>query len=159
MRCSLRLKLKEYKRFTILLFLQFFSIILFSQVKISGKVTGVDGQGIPLVSVQIRNTSFGTTTDNSGNFELDASLNPGNYTIEFSGIGFKTSQQTITVGNEKSYTANMRLAEDALKLDEVVVIGSSLTQSRKQLGNSINSVSGRQLQNTGSGNLAGALQG
>ena len=108
MRCSLRLKLKEYKRFTILLFLQFFSIILFSQVKISGKVTGVDGQGIPLVSVQIRNTSFGTTTDNSGNFELDASLNPGNYTIEFSGIGFKTSQQTITVGNEKSYTAKRK---------------------------------------------------
>jgi TonB-linked SusC/RagA family outer membrane protein len=44
-------------------------------------------------------------------------------------------------------------------LDEVVVIGSSLTAKRKQLGNTVNTISNNQLQNTGSGNLTSALQG
>ena len=44
-------------------------------------------------------------------------------------------------------------------LDEVVVIGSSITANKKQLGNTINTVSSKQLANSGTGNLAAALQG
>ena len=79
--------------------------------------------------------------------------------MDFTGVGFKSIEQPLTVGSETSFTVDKSLSQDALNLDEVVVIGSSLRQSRKQLGNTVNTVNSKQLTNTGSGNLAAALQG
>jgi TonB-dependent SusC/RagA subfamily outer membrane receptor len=135
------------------------SIATMSQVKISGKVTGSDGKPLPFISVVVKNTTFGSSTDVDGNYSFSADLKAGQYVLEFTGVGLQTKEQALSVGSESSYTANISLGQDALNLDEVVVIGSSLRQSRKQLGNTVNSVSSKQLTNTGSGNLAASLQG
>jgi len=135
------------------------SITAMSQVKISGKVTGSDGKALPYISVVVKNTSFGSSTDLDGNYSFLADMKAGQYVLEFTGVGLQTKEQSLSVGSESSYTADISLAQDALNLDEVVVIGSSLRQSRKQLGNTVNSVSSKQLTNTGSGNLAASLQG
>ncbi len=111
-----------------------------SQVKISGKVTGSDGKALPYISVSVSNTSFGGATDGDGNYNFTADLKLVLIHCKFHGVGLKTKSQTLTVGSESSYTVDISLGQDALKLDEVVVIGSSLTQSRKQLGNTVNSV-------------------
>ena len=65
----------------------------------------------------------------------------------------------MQIGTATSYLVDAQLSDDALKMDEVVVIGSSLSSKRKQLGNTVNTVTSKQLQNTGSGNLTAALQG
>ena len=148
-----------YYQLSLALILCFFSMVSFSQVKISGKVTGTDGKGLPYISVQVKGTGHGSSTDLDGTYSFFADLKPGPYTLEFTGIGLQTKEQAITVGSASSYTADISLAQDALNLDEVVVIGSSLRQSRKQLGNTVNSVNAKQLTNTGSGNLAASLQG
>ena len=135
------------------------SIATMSQVKISGKVTSSDGKPLPYISVVVKNTSFGSSTDPDGNYSFSADLKAGQYVLEFTGVGVQTKEQSLSVGSESSYTADISLGQDALNLDEVVVIGSSLKQSRKQLGNTVNSVSSKQLTNTGSGNLAASLQG
>ena len=135
------------------------SITAMSQVKISGKVTGSDGKGIPSISVVVSNTSFGGATDGDGNFNFTADLKPGTYTLEFSGVGFKSQSQPITVGTESSYTSNISLAEDALNLDEVVVTGVSAGTTRKQLGSYISTVKSDQLTKGGSSNVLSALQG
>ena len=44
------------------------SITAMSQVKISGKVTGTDGKALPYISVVVKNTSFGSSTDLEGNY-------------------------------------------------------------------------------------------
>ena len=149
----------RYRRISLSLFFQFFSFILFAQVKISGKVTTPDSKGIPDISVVVRNTSFGSTTDAEGNYSFQANLKPGSYQIDFSGVGFKATSQSVQVGSSETVVSNVQLAPDALKMNEVVVIGSSLRQSRKQLGNTVNSVGGNQLTNAGTGNVAAALQG
>jgi TonB-linked SusC/RagA family outer membrane protein len=154
-----RLRQQKWKNISFVLLLQLITIVAVSQVRISGKVTEADGKGIPSVSVTIRNTEFGTATDADGIYSISADLKPGAYTLDFTGIGFKSKEQSITVGTAASYTADVALVEDALNLDEVVLIGSSLAQSRKQLGNTVNSVSSKQLTNTGSGNLTASLQG
>ena len=135
------------------------SLAAMSQVKISGKVTGADGKPLPYISVIVKNTSFGGSTDQEGNYSFNADLKPGPYTLEFSGVGVQSKEQALGIGSESSYTADISLGQDALNLDEVVVIGSSLRQSRKQLGNTVNSVNSKQLINSGSGNLAASLQG
>ncbi len=148
-----------YYQLSLALILCFFSMVSFGQVKISGKVTGTDGKGLPYISVQVKGTGMGSSTDLDGTYSFFADLKPGPYTLEFTGIGLQTKEQALTVGSGSSYTSDISMVQDALNLDEVVVIGSSLRQSRKQLGNTVNSVNAKQLTNTGSGNLAASLQG
>ena len=152
-------RLTRSKKTLQLLLFQFFPFVLLAQVTISGRVTTDGTQGAPNISVQVQNTNFGTTTDEQGAYSLPVTLRAGTYQVVFSGVGFRSSSQPVQIGSAATYTVNAQLAEDALKMDEVVVIGSSLRQSRKQLGNTINTVSGNQLANSGSGNLTASLQG
>jgi len=129
------------------------------QVKITGKVTNEKGDGLGAVSVTVKNSNTGTTTLSDGSYLLPAVLKQGRNTIVFSAVGYKNSEESISITGMNEYTLNVELKLDALGMDEVVLIGSSLTSKRKQLGNTINSVSAKQLQNAGSGNLGAALQG
>jgi hypothetical protein len=129
-----RFLLRKCKHISFIFFLQLSVVAAFSQVKISGKVTGADGAGIPLVSVQIQNTTQGAITDAAGNYELFTSLKEGTYTIEFSGIGLKSVTQILKITNEKSYSVNASLVQDVMNMDEVIVTGVSAGTTRKQLG-------------------------
>jgi TonB-linked SusC/RagA family outer membrane protein len=141
------------------LFANLFAVATIAQVTINGKVTGKNGEGIPTVSVTLRNTTLGTATDANGNYTLTASLKPGNYVIKFSGVGFKSLEKALIVGNEKNYTVDAQLSDDALGLDEVIVTGTSIGTTRRQLGSYISTVSGEELTKGATGNVLQALQG
>lgn len=134
----------------------FFSV---AQVRISGTVTDADGKGIPAITAQIRNTNFATATDASGNYLINANLKPGNYILDFSGVGFKKTEQSIQIGNAASYAFNIQLTEDALRMDEIVVTGVSAGTTRRQLGSYISSVNADDLNKGATGNVLAALQG
>lgn len=146
-------------RFTLLLLLQLCCMAAFAQVRISGKVTGPDGKGLTGISVVVKNTVSGASTDPEGNYTLTADLKPGTYSLEISGIGFKTREERLTIGIDNAYTVNAQLAEDPLGLDEVVVTGTSAGTTRRQLGNTINTVKGDQLTKGATPNVLAALQG
>ena len=152
-------KLIKQKWLCLFMLSNLFAFAIQAQVKISGKVTNSRGDAAAGVSVSVKNDNAGTSTNADGTYQLNTTLKNGKYTLVFSGVGFKSKEQTITVNGAADVTANAQLQNDALGMDEVVVIGSSLTQTRKQLGNTVNSVSAKQLQNTGSGNIGAALQG
>ena len=126
------------------------------QITLKGKVTGENGVGVSDINV-VSSSGSGATTDAKGNYIL-ALPKAGTFNISVSGIGIKSSVKTFTATGSDE-VLNFTITKDALGLDEVVVIGSSLTQTRKQLGNTVNSVSGKSLSNSGSGNLTAALQG
>lgn len=159
MKNLLWLRQGKWRALSFVFVLQLVSVVSMAQVSISGKVTGPDGNGVASISVNILNTNFGAATNESGAYTISARLASGVYTLEFSGIGFKTKTESLTVGSAATYELNTALVTDALGLDEVVVIGSSLTASKKQLGNTINTVNAKQLSNAGTGNLGAALQG
>ncbi|HPI00053.1 MAG TPA: TonB-dependent receptor plug domain-containing protein [Chitinophagaceae bacterium] len=131
----------------------------YAQVTIKGTATGKDGSGKPSITVVVLNTNFGANTDASGNYTLTAPLKLGKYTIQFSGMGFKTNKQTLTITEETSYTVNTVLAEDPLGLDEVVVTGTSAGTTKKQLGSYVSSINANQLNKGVAGNALQALQG
>lgn len=147
------------RRLSLVLALQLVFLAAFSQVRISGKVTGPDNKGIPGISITVKNTSFGTSTEANGTYVLAAELKPGQYELEFSGVGFKTRTQSLQVGSSASYTTDVKLSEDALNLDEVVVTGTSAGTTRRQLGNYVSSVKSDQLTKGAAGNVLQALQG
>ena len=148
-----------YNQLSLALILCFFSMVSFSQVKISGKVTGTDGKGLPYISVQVKGTGIGSSTDLDGSYSFMADLKPGPYVLEFTGVGLKSKEQALSIGTETSYTADASLVEDALKLDEVVVTGTSAGTTRKQLGSYISTVKGDDLTKGATSNVLGALQG
>ncbi|MEO7982874.1 MAG: SusC/RagA family TonB-linked outer membrane protein, partial [Bacteroidota bacterium] len=139
--------------------LQLFAIAVTAQVKISGKVTGTDGKGIPAASVLVRSTTIGTITDDNGNYDFTVNLKPGSYTLEFSGVGFKSSTQSLTIAGNTSYTVNAQLVDDVMKMDEVIVTGVSAGTTRRQLGSYISTVKSDQLTKGATGNVLAALQG
>lgn len=129
------------------------------QVRIAGKVTSPEGNAIPGITVQVKNTTYGAVTDADGNYSFNASLKPGPYTIKFSGVGFAAREQALQIGDAGTYSVITQLTEDALGLDEVVVTGTTEGTTRKQLGNYISTVKADQLTKGATGNALAALQG
>ena len=159
MKNPLCLKQGKWKPVSIFLVLILAYGTILAQVNITGKVTGPDGNGLSSISVIIRNTTIGATTGTDGNYSLSATLTPGNYTVIFSGVGYRTREQALSVGTSATYTIDARLDIDALSMDEVVVTGVSAGTTKKQLGSYVSTVKGDQLNKGATGNVLAALQG
>lgn len=85
-------------------------------VTVTGTVVDAMGE-LPGVSVVVKGTTNGMTTDLMGNFKLER-VKPSDI-LQFSFIGYKT--QEIKVGSQRTF--NITMEEDAQQLDEVVVVG------------------------------------
>lgn len=120
--------------------------------KVSGVVT--DEKGEPLIGVNIaeKGTTNGTMSDLEGKFSL--SVPNQNAVLVFSFIGY--IQQVIPVGNQK--TINVVLKEDALQIDEVVVVGYG-TQTKVNLTGAVGVITKDDLLNRPVTNISSAIQG
>ncbi|MGN6494391.1 MAG: SusC/RagA family TonB-linked outer membrane protein [Agriterribacter sp.] len=150
---------RKWKPLSFVLLLQLASVVALAQVRINGKITNKEGEGLSAISVSVRNTAIGTITDVEGNYSFSANLKAGTYTLVFSGVGFKTKEQSVTIGSENELSSNATLETDPLSMDEVVVTGTSQGTTRRQLGSFISTVKGDELSKSTTGNVLAALQG
>jgi TonB-linked SusC/RagA family outer membrane protein len=104
-------------------------------VVIKGKVTGDGGAPLSGVSVQVKGTNTGTTTNNDGAFSL--TVPDANVTLVISSVGY--DQQEIALGGKTEI--NISLVVATRSLDQVVVVGYG-TQRRRDLTGSVSSVKG-----------------
>lgn len=114
-------------------------------------VSSENKQPLQGVTVTIKGTKTGTTTDANGNFRINAGEND---VLVFSNVSFTTSE--ITVG--KNSSLNVTLVSDAKAMDDVVVIGYQ-TVRRKDLLASVSSVSSKDLKDIPINSAAEALNG
>jgi TonB-linked SusC/RagA family outer membrane protein len=120
---------------------------------VTGTVTDADGGGgIPGVSVLIKGTNRGTTTDATGKFNIN-DLNANN-TLVFSAVGFVT--QEILVGNRTQINLSLRV--DVKSLGEVVVVGYGV-QKKETITGSVSSVKGSELVKSPVVNLSNSIAG
>jgi TonB-linked SusC/RagA family outer membrane protein len=126
---------------------------------LQGRVTDERGQGVPGVTVLLGGTTLGTATNADGNYTLPVQVAPGSYTLTFSTIGFRTQTRTLTLGSTPSVTTDAALSEARQTLDDVVVVGSTISVNKRELGNAISTVTARDLEQTGTGGTLNALQG
>lgn len=103
-----------------------------SQRRIYGIVTDKEGETLPFVTVLIKGSNIGTTTNENGLYELNIN---GDVTLIFSYVGFK-DYEVSTAGKTK---IDAVLLDENIKLKEVVVTGYN-TVERKHLASSIESV-------------------
>ncbi|MCK6692661.1 MAG: SusC/RagA family TonB-linked outer membrane protein [Thermoanaerobaculia bacterium] len=138
------------------------AILSAQAVNYSVKGTVIDDTHAPLasVSVVLVEARQATFTDERGFYELSGAVAEGTYTVEFRYFGYQTERRTITVAlNNTHFTEDVTLTSDILKLDEVVVTGTSPTATRKQLGNYVGVVDGKSLEKAATVNPIGALSG
>ncbi|MEZ4970980.1 MAG: SusC/RagA family TonB-linked outer membrane protein [Flavobacteriaceae bacterium] len=125
-----------------------------AQKTISGSVLEKD-TNMPLigVSVLVKGTQKGTTTDFDGNYSL---TNIGyNDILEFSYIGYSTKE--IPVGNQTSIPVFMDI--NAEQMDEVVVTALNIQRDKESLGYSISQVSPEEVNLARENNIMNSLSG
>ncbi len=114
---------------------------------------------LPGASILIEGTTTGTISDMNGNYELNVTTEQRTVSVAFSSIGYTRQIQQVSLEGQETITLDVVLEEDITQLDEILVVGSTLRSNKRELGNSISSVSTRSLENSGSSNLFSALQG
>lgn len=119
---------------------------------VSGTVTNEKGDGLSGVSVTIRGTSTGTTTDAQGRFKL--TVPDEGATLDFSSVGYE--RQSITTGSQTVFT--IVLVESVKGLNDVVVIGYG-TVRKSDLTGAVASLKGDQLVDRPVPNVSQALEG
>jgi TonB-linked SusC/RagA family outer membrane protein len=129
------------------------SLFAFSQQKVSGKVTdAVTGDPLPSVTIQIKGTTSGTTTDFDGNYAITTKTDKD--ALVFSYLGYKTKDVLV---NGKS-TVDVAMTEDASALDEIVVVGYG-ARKKSDVTGSVSSVKSDELTAFPVLNAAQAIQG
>ncbi len=106
-------------------------------LSVSGVVTDVVG-GTPIgVTVAVKGTATGASTDLDGAFSLNAK--PGDV-LKFSYIGYKTIEETVSAGRT---AYNVVMYEDAETLDEVVVTALGIKREQKSLSYNVQQIERR----------------
>lgn len=122
------------------------------QIQVNGKVTAADDNtSLPGVSVVVKGTTLGTTTDAEGNYSLNV---PDGGVLVFSFIGYTPFETEL---NNRT-TIDVALATDITQLSEVVVIGYG-TQKKVDLTGSVAVVEPEEMKKISSSNMATMLQG
>src|SRR5262245_20861022 len=125
---------------------------------VSGKVVHeVTGSGIPAVQVSIPSLKVSTLTGADGSFTLTG-VAPGSYQLHVIRIGFRASDTPIEVQAGLTVSPEIKLAEVAMALDEIVVTGTAGQARRREVGNSISQVAATDLKQPVA-NLDQMLQG
>ncbi|QNF32280.1 TonB-dependent receptor [Adhaeribacter swui] len=120
--------------------------------QISGKVTSESGEALIGVTVVLKGTTTGSSTDVSGNYSLEVPDNGG--VLVFSYIGYIAKE--VEIGN--ATTLNITLLPDTKSLDEVVVVGYG-TESKRNLINSVASVDSKAIEDRPVVNFEQSLAG
>jgi len=122
------------------------------QQRITGTITATDSnEPLPGVSIIIKGTTTGTTTNIDGFYGINASSGD---ILQYSYIGYVTKE--LEVGNQS--TINISLDPDLEQLEEVVVVGYG-TQARREVTGAIASVKSEEIEKLQIQSMDQALQG
>ena len=122
-----------------------------ANVLLSGKVTNEKGMPLSGVSVKVKNTTNGSSTDTAGHFEL---YGADNTILIVSHIGYQ--EQEIKVRGSKALDIRLQPLDKAL--DDVVVIGYG-TQKRKDVTGAITSIKTEDLPKASNSSITQMLAG
>ena len=113
-----------------LLFTFAFTFTLIAQITISGKVLGRNNKPLKNVSVTLKDTYDGATTDETGNYKF-ATSEKGSQILIFSHPKFIEIEKSIQI-EDKNLILNAELKESVSEIDAVVISAGSIEASDKK---------------------------
>ncbi|MEI8203986.1 MAG: SusC/RagA family TonB-linked outer membrane protein [Bacteroidota bacterium] len=129
--------------------------VLYAQKKvITGKVTtSEDGSTIPGVTVLVKGTTIGTTTNLNGEYSI--TVPEKSNTLVFSFVGMKAKEVKI----DKTFTINVVLDKDVMNIEGAVVTAIGIKRETKALGYSVQNVNGDLIEKSQNANVVNSLDG
>ncbi|AXY77282.1 SusC/RagA family TonB-linked outer membrane protein [Paraflavitalea soli] len=113
-------------------------LLSLAQKPVSGKVTSIKDQApVPSVSVVVKGTTVGTSTNADGGFSINAKAGD---VLVFSGVGVLPKEVAVSGDNMQ-----VALELDARALNEVVVTALGIKKEKKKLGYAVQEVKGEDL--------------
>ena len=141
----------KFKGFLVLIAVLITQLSFAQERVVSGVVSDNTGLPLPGVSVLVKGTKSGTQTDFDGKYAIKAS--PSQVLI-FSYIGTKTQEITAS-----SATVNVKLKNDSVELEGVVVTAQGFKKEKKSLGYAITTVKSESLNQKSEGDIGRVLSG
>ncbi|GAA3580561.1 TonB-dependent receptor [Snuella lapsa] len=141
-----------FKMNLVLSLLLLVTVSIYAQKQVSGNVTSSVNEPLPGVSVIIKGTTIGVSTDFDGNYVLQDVSNEA--TLVFSYLGFKTKE--VLVGNQT--TISVSLEEEIATLDDVIVVGYG-TKKKLEVAGAVAQVSGELTKKSPEVNFVTSLAG
>lgn len=135
----------EQKTIVFLAFILLTSVVSIAQ-SINGTINSDKGDKLPGVSVVIKGTTKGTTTDKDGNYSIDARKGQS---LIFSFVGYEL--QEVAINDQK--TIDISLKEATETLEEVVVTAENRSVSAQRVPITMDLVSGKTIQKQGISDL------
>ncbi|GAB2544079.1 SusC/RagA family TonB-linked outer membrane protein [Spirosoma aerophilum] len=123
-----------------------------ADITVSGKVTDEKGDGLPGVSVVVKGSTQGATTDGKGSFRI--AVPNANSTLVFSFVGY--AKKEVVVGSQTSLSVT--LTPDDQTLNEVVVVGYG-SQLKKEITGAVQTVSAQEIKDLPVSQIGQKLQG
>lgn len=120
----------------------FLATSAYGQGRVSGSVKDASGAALPGAIVSVEGANATAMTDNSGLYSLNVATNQ--VTVTASMMGYTSASQAVTLSNGTA-VANFSLKEEAVTLDDIVVIGYG-TSNIKDLTGSVVSVKTKSFQ-------------
>ena len=129
------------------------TILSAQQKTISGVVKdATNNSPVPKATVQVKGTNRGTTTDENGEFIVQANANES---LVISAIGFVPLEQKV--GSTTEF--NFRIAAETKEMEAVVVTALGISRQQKALGYSAQQVNAEDVNDARSNNWSSALSG
>ena len=122
------------------------------EIVITGTITDKNGEALPGVVVNVKNTTNTTQTNIDGKYSIKVS--DENAILVYSYLGFKTTERKV--GNQT--VINIQLSENYKDLNEVVVVGYG-TQAKSEITGSASSIKAEQMDQFAGGSINTSLQG
>ncbi|QGY42331.1 SusC/RagA family TonB-linked outer membrane protein [Maribellus comscasis] len=119
---------------------------------VSGNVTDESGVPLPGVSIFLKGTTTGVTTDIDGNFTIEVS--DEDQVLVFSFMGMKTLELAV----KDQQLINVVLEDDVIGLEEVVAVGYG-TQKKANLTGAVTQIDAEQLESRPVSSFSQSLQG
>ena len=126
-----------------------------AQTAVQGRVTDDQGNALPSATVMTA-SGKGVFTDLDGQYTLAVSA--GEQTLTFSFIGYLNTVKTVNVKAGETKTLNIRLREDAVLLNESVVVGYGV-QRKKEVTGAISTIDSKEITAVQTPSFEAALQG
>ncbi len=133
------------------------STSLLTDVAVTGKVVDEKGNGLPGVSVVVKGTTQGATTDGQGSFRINVPTpgrGAGAAVLVFSFVGYQS--QEVEVGTQTSI--NVTLTPGDQLLNEVVVVGYG-SQLKKEITGAVQTISSQEIKDIPVSQIGQKLQG
>lgn len=129
--------------------------VAMAQTAVQGRVTDDQGNALPSATVMTA-SGKGVFTDLDGQYTL--TVTEGEQTLTFSFIGYLNTVKTVNVKSGETKTLNIRLREDAVLLNESVVVGYGV-QRKKEVTGAISTIDSKEITAVQTPSFEAALQG